>query len=764
MNQFKRYIYPVAKIAVCLLLLIQFPGCNRGLVSGGEGTLSVDFGAVNDEVTVKSAGSSGKAGLVYVLDVVDQQGDTVAHYPDHRQARSIRLVEGKYTIIAEDNSPASADPFGEPRFGSSQEVIIKAGENTPVMMACSLINVKVTVAFDQDIQDNFTDYSLTIKPTLDSKDSLIFRQTEMDSGQIGWINQTRKGTFVLIFRARNQQSPDKLMEFVRTIADAQPADFYRLTFKINPTGGASDGGALFRLSVRTDLTEYEFPLGVKDQTRPIPVVVRHDGISIREPMATNVVTRDGQPRIDIRAEAGIQRLRIRHTDPAVLLKYGLPGVITLGGDNTQAEDEALRQQMAGIVTWSDKRLVGEPDAWVDFSGLVNTAMLGGELLPEGIYPVDIEVYDFDNQMKTQTIYLSVAKDFATGTVDGPRARFATLNAKWLGKTTPTGLGFEYRVAGTGDDHWTGAITARNVIVDEPNKSFSALIQGLQPSIPYEFRPIGDELTPGSTGVFMSGAYTDISAVNYSFDAWTSDGKSWYPNAVAGNSYWASGNAGVTMAGKESNTTGTTDVAVAGAGKQAAKLVSLENLKVIGIGVDHAAGNLFCGSFVVNTSAMKESPKFGRPFKGRPTYFEGYFKYTSTTITKKGGEQGAPAHPDLVGQPDQCQIYVSLEYWGTAEKRPLGVEIPSDDMSEPSVVGFAELHTVGVVNMSDYVHFVLPIRYKEGAPEPDHIVVVATSSRWGGDFCGGVGSTLYVDEFNFGWDFDIPASEWVQPAD
>lgn len=64
-----------------------------------------------------------------------------------------------------------------------------------------------------------------------------------------------------------------------------------------------------------------------------------------------------------------------------------------------------------------------------------------------------------------------------------------------------------------------------------------------------------------------------------------------------------------------------------------------------------------------------------------------------------------------------------------------------------------MHTEGTVNMTDYEQFNIPITYKSGSVQPTHVVIVATSSRWGADFIGGEGSTLYIDDFELIWEPD-----------
>lgn len=756
-------------VAVAAVLALSVYGCNRSSLDGGEGTLSLGF-EQDDAVTVKG---TVRTDVGYTLDITDQKGDTVAHYDDHRTVRSIKLKEGVYTVHAEDNTETpESSKYGEPRYGGVETVTIVAGRNTPVIMTCKLLNVKVQVEeFEQDIKDNFTEYSLVIKPTEDytRHDTLTFTQAEVDAGQTGWINQTKNGKFVLIFRAVNRQSPEKRQIYIRTIADAQPADFYRFTVRMNPLGDQSDGGAMFRLSVRTDLNEYEFPFGVKDQTRALPVVSRADGISIREPLTTNVDQRDAAARLDIHAEAGIQRLRIRHEDPDVLLRYGLPGMITLGGDNDAATDEAQRSAVAGVVAWKEGTMVGETDTWIDFSALLNTRTLDGNLLPEGLYSVDIEIYDYDNQMATQGITLSVARDFATGGamaaelvngVPGLGAKYAYVSAKWLGAAQPAGLGFQYRVLGTGDDAWV-TVTGTDVIaVDAAQKSFRGYLGVLAPATLYEFRPIGDGLAPGVTAVFMTESLAELPNLDFEGGEYGSfDGASgvYSPNVPGETRFWASGNPGgkYTMfgAGLDKNVT----LPVSGTDARTGNALWMTSYYVSIVGVTSlATGTIYSGTFGPINSAPTNSDQqralvhYGQPYAGRPLGLKGWYKYIPKNIdTDIDNKYGS-----LIGQSDQCKIYISLEVWGTGvTSRPAA--------DKRVVVGYGELlsgatptDTPEAMANNGYVPFEFRIQYDpDNVVKPDHIVMCATCSYLSDDFCGGDGSSLYIDDFELIWEPD-----------
>lgn len=750
------------------VLAVWLTGCNRSPLDGGQGTLSFIF-EQNSDLTTKS----GDIG--YTLDIVDANGDTVAHYDDNRNVPTIKLKEGVYTIHAKDNTPTpETSKFGQPRYGGIQEVNVIAGRNEPVVMTCKLLNVKVMVTeFEQDIKDNFTEYSLVVKPTQDytRHDTLIFTQAEVDATpqQAGWINQTENGRFVLIFRVRNKQTPDKQQIYIQTIADAVPADFYQLKVRMDPIGDPSDGGTMFRLSVKTDMNEYEFPFGVKDHTRPAPAVTRHDGLDINQPMITRIDTRDGDLRVDIRADAGIQRLRIRHEDPDVLLRYGLPGMITLGGDNDATTDEAQRPAVSEVIEWSEGTVVGATDVWVDFSRLGNTAMLDGNLLPIGEYRVDIEAYDYDNQMVTRTVMFSVmpAMDLIVDRVreNAALACYVDLSGQWQTPTQPENLTFEYTVQG--QDAWQRVSSER---VKIEGKQVTTQLTGLIPETTYEYRLVGDGVRSSDSRTFTTDVRIDLPNLDFEggeygrFDGANIDG-CFSPNAQGQPRFWATGNPGgmYEMAGmglKKNVTLPATGVeARTGTALKMTAYYINQGVPNILMVQSLASGTVFSGTFgpitsaPMNSDAQRALVHYGQPYTARPYALRGWYKYIPQTInTDIDGK-----YPELMGATDQCKIYVSLEKWGEGvTSRP----------SKPTVIGYGQLLS-GVTPIdtpkaqanNGYVPFEFKITYTDPTQKPDHIVMCATCCYLSDDFCGAgekdgnPGSLLYIDDFELIWDPD-----------
>ena len=745
--KYSQQIIRIAAGFACAALLLWVSACSRTELDGGVGCIAFSI-EEDDAVVTKATGDQ-----IYAIDIISEQGDTVAHYDDHRNVQNVWLKEGVYTVCASDNHVnTSEDPFGTPRYGGKESVTIKAGEKAYVVITCTIVNVKVEVKeFDQEIRDNFTDYSLVVKPTYEytGSDTLTFTQNEVDTEQTGWIDQTSEGSFVIVFRAFNQQSTTKRYTYVKTITGVLPADYYRLTVRMDSSGDPSDGGGLFYLSVQTDTKEYEFRLDVNGQPHALPEVTRADGGSINDPLTTNEGTRDGVIKLNIHADAAMKRLRIRHEDPNVLLKYGLPGMITLGGDNDAAADEEQRSRLADVVTWGEGSIVGRTDTWIDFSNLMNTATLNGNLLPEGDYPVEIEVYDNDNQLITQKITLTVARDFVNGGamatelingIPGLGSTYAYVTAQWIADQAPVGLAFEYREAAASDDTWQ-KVTVKAEDINEAEKSFRALLTGLTPNTQYVFRPVGDNVSAGSAALFTTDAQVTIPNLN--FDAWhqgsagsglTSASGVWFPYAEGESMFWATGNPGtkISMAlGK--NITEPTDDAISG---KAVKMVSYGDVPVS----NHAAGNIYTGDFVTNISKPVSSAKMGRVYTGRPLALKGYYKYTSTAISEGAGE-----YESMIGQPDKGIIYMYLENWGNATLGP--------GARPENAVVIAEGTMLIEEDQTEYEPFMIKLNYTSAAQKPTHIRLVASSSYLGENFCGGNGSTLYVDEFELVWSPD-----------
>lgn len=288
----------------------------------------------------------------------------------------------------------------------------------------------------------------------------------------------------------------------------------------------------------------------------------------------------------------------------------------------------------------------------------------------------------------------------------------------------TELSVEYRVQG--EEVWS--VVNDEALTVTGKTTFSATLAGLKSGTNYEVRALAGG---NSSEIFSFQTETIVTIPNMNFDTWTQSGKTWYPNPVANNlddaqAYWATGNEGVTSVGNRDSNVIPVDGTDAYKGR-AVKMQTIEPMTLVGA----AAGNIFIGTYKTNVGNPSSSPVFGREYSGaRPTKLKGYYKYKSTPITA-GTKPG-----NLVN--DQCHIYLRL--WDSLENE----------------IAYGEF--VGSETVTQYTPFEIDIEYKNMEIKPAKITIVATSSKYGGDFEGlkvvgqvGSGSTLWVDEFELSYD-------------
>ena len=331
-------------------------------------------------------------------------------------------------------------------------------------------------------------------------------------------------------------------------------------------------------------------------------------------------------------------------------------------------------------------------------------------------PQEFVVNRFDKEELWTVDVVRTTSTGTTGSADVWATR-ATLNGGMKQGTTPR---VEYRKKS--EDTWT--VVPETDVKLESGTTFSTTLTGLQDGTDYVWRVVVEEV-PSTESGFTTEKIQEIPNLN--FDTWSQNPtgsfkKSWYPNADGSNSFWATGNDGVTssLAGSRDSSTRPEEKSVVNG--KAAYMVTLGSVPLVGV----AAGNLFIGDYKTNAQSPKDSPKFGRSFTGaRPTGLKGWYKYTSNPV-------------DYVGNPDnlkndECHIYLRL--W--------------DD--KDNEIGYGEF--IGKETVTQYTQFRFDVTYTNKTAKPTKITIVATSSHYGGDFTGmkvtgsvGVGSELWVDEF------------------
>lgn len=292
-------------------------------------------------------------------------------------------------------------------------------------------------------------------------------------------------------------------------------------------------------------------------------------------------------------------------------------------------------------------------------------------------------------------------------------------------------GFEYRKEGA--EEWTKVADSE---ITRGSGTMLARICHLSALTNYEVRAYNDSETANILS-FTTGAQTQMP--NSDFSQWWLDGKVWCPWAQDDEPYWDTGNKGATSLG-DGNVSPSTDTPT-GSGYSAQLQTQWKLVKL-------AAGSIFTGTFV-DTDGTHGILSFGQPFSERPTKLRGWYKYTSKAINKTSPDDSS--FNDKIGQPDTGIIWIALI------DSPIPFEIrtrPSVrqlfDPDGPEVIAYGKLEKSETV--SQWTKFDIELNYVSTSRVPTYIITVASSSIYGDYFVGGVGSTLWVDDFELGYDY------------
>lgn len=337
-------------------------------------------------------------------------------------------------------------------------------------------------------------------------------------------------------------------------------------------------------------------------------------------------------------------------------------------------------------------------------------------------PVTFQVQQgWEETSQTWTVYVYHSDEEASNEANVfARATSATLSGSVQSGKQPT---IEYKKEN--ESNWN---TVSESDIEIKGTSYTATLKGLEPGTTYQYCiKISGSTDHNST--FTTAPATPLT--DGSFDNWNQDGKLWNPWPSGSESFWDTGNKGaITISDSNSIPTNET---CNGSGQAA----SLESKYLV---LKFASGNIFTGSYV-KTVGTNGVLSFGQPFTSFPSKLRINYKYTSATIDKIG--EDALAY--LKGRPDSCHIYIALTDWD----EPLEIRTrPSErqlfDKNDSHVIAFAEY--IGGNSDTQYQQKDLVLDYRYTDRTPKYILVVASASKYGDYFTGGVGSKLLIDNF------------------
>lgn len=684
------------------------------VLPAGEGIVDINFGYDLDVSAVTKA-RVGEDNPIFQLQIKNIEKDVIVKtIDDHTTINgSVTLKEGRYEIKA-SNGVEQAAAFEAPYYEGRDTVTVIAGETVSSSIVCTLAGVKVTVEVTDAVKKNFREYGVTVSNG--NGGSLLFK--DEDFSKAGYFVNT--GTLFCTLDIVNNDG--KQSAITHQIDGVKPRDYYHLKFDVDTTANREQGGMSIVLTIDDTYNEKEHHIEVNLDKEPAPVITESSGADLSQVLkAVHNVGLIG--RFAVHSAAGLERVVINHTSE-VLSDMGIPFSFNpMEVDSTVFADNGIH--------WSQPMKKGVSDVYFDFRTLF------AKNLPEGTYELTFNLLDVQAQYISQKVTVIVVPNVMVSTMAVDAwAKFAYVYGRYNTTSEPAGLGIQYKKSADASwTDWNGTLTKDGAV-------FSAVITGLEPSTAYDFRAVCTaDIEEGTADNNVISAVTEAMTQlpNFSFDNWYKDGKHWYPNAdiSVDNYFWDSGNRGANTIGENNPTSPEESFVISG------KAVRMETKTVFGV---MAGGNIYTGSFGDVQGMSGATVNFGRPYTGRPTTLNGYYCYAPKVIDKTK----AP-YENLKGQNDIGKIFVVL----TDMTSPFVVNNATNpptlfDPSDKSVIAYGELED-NVGTNGEYKQFCINLEYRDNR-KPSYIILVAVASKYADYFTGGVGSIMYIDEFNFGFDY------------
>ncbi len=699
-------------------------GCSdERTVAVGEGTLFLSA-RLNSDVKVESRSDEeenlAESTIVWISngDGVVRKYNGIGEVP----AEGVKLLSGNYTVKAWAGKLEYAS-FTSRWFEGSEEVSLAAGDRKSVEVVCRIANVVSSVAYAADIDDFISDYTLTVSH---KGGSLSFEGRDRRKGYF----MMPEGVTALDYTFCATSAEGKPVTVSGSVDNVEPAHEYVINITATEPGG-DDGGAAF-ISISVDDTMVE----VTDEvTITVPPAIIGDGFDIALPVA---------------GESGLlggRNVYVSSATPLTSVKISnAPGVEDF--DLIASAGSVLEQARAKGIYKEVQNVDGGQLVKITFADSYINALENAE----EPYVIGISATDGRGKSSSASLTLRIS-EAPVATVSPSKESISYTSAVLQGqvmKDVET-AGFQYRAKGSAD--WTYVDGSASRAAFAKGQTYYATVRNLAVAAAYEYRAVcGPAANPTEyqADIVEFATNNGPQLPNAGMEDWYTAGKVVIPQANGGTEFWDSGNHGSsTMSVTLTNQT--TEKVHGGA--YGAKLRS----QFVGIGSigKFAAGNLFTGKYLA-TEGTDGLIGFGRPFnipQGiKLTKLRVWMHYSPGTVEKKGAKDSYLKQ----GEMDKGEIYIALfddfdnylsEYAGSygCIVRTKGAE-KLFDKDAGNVVAYGTCHLTEATPGNDLMMIEIPLEYKAGKGAPKIIDIVCSASIYGDYFCGGEGSTLYVDDF------------------
>lgn len=635
-----------------------------------------------------------------------EEGDTVKTYADYlSEVKGQRLIlpAGVYTVAVRSNGADQA-AWETPLYEGSEEVEVKANEITNMRVVCKIANTKVSVVYGESVKKHFIDYQTTVG---NASGSLTYTRDEYRAGYF----TPEKLTVQL-----NLTNNDGNKFVIRKVyPDIEPQYHYTFKFTLADGGGDAEAGSDFEVTVDEEHQEIRYDIFIREEDE---------------------LFGKGEPQLSLEGDCENQVFTFKKVENVVLPAGRLKLAVPNGIQSIQVKASSL--QFADLpafnrTTWEAAVGKGFPAVdWTQTEQTLDLQSLFARLEPDGTQPAThsftMSVVDSLHQEKEISFSVVVKADVAVS-AEKPVAwaRFAVLKGN---SGDVSNVSFMLRKKG--EVEFT---PVTNVEKDEATGNFTALVTSLEANTTYEYHAVSGDKISEPDNEFTTDAMETLP--NSSFENWcTIDGLP-RPWAEGGTSYWSTGNSRVKIV-VTIDAIMTTPTEDAQDGSSAVYMeTSWQTIKL-------GAGNIFTGDF--SLSGTNGVLKLGRSFTSRPSQLEGYYKYTPGKVQGGKGDGSYLKAGDM----DVCSVYIILtDKVFTIDTGDSGTLFnPESTLYKEHIIAYGELSAEeSAKTVADYTKFTIDLKYKDLNRKPDYVIIVASSSKYGDYFQGGVGSKMWLDGLN-----------------